>query len=115
MKRGFEIRPLTFKGRTWRVQLAVFDYRDGTIERWKNKPVNFYVARLPKAAHRSTAFITGNQVYYGPDFAVAVNAVEKFVGRIVWPCEFPADWHRYMSPNSDEFRDRLEELGMKTL
>lgn len=112
MKRGFEIKPLTFKGRTWRVQLVVSDYRDGVIENWKNKPVTFCVTRLPNAAHRSTAFITGTQVYYGTDYAIAISVVEKVLGRLVWPCEFPADWNRYMHPDSEDFRGRLEELGI---
>lgn len=110
-KLGIEIKPLTFKGRSWRVNLSVTDHRDGVIESWKTKPVTFCVARLPALAHRATAFSTGIQVYYGPDFAVAVNAVEKFIGRLVWPNEFPEDWYRYKHPDSDTFRDKLEELG----
>lgn len=113
MKRGFEVKPITFKGKTWRGQLVVSDYRDGVVESWKNRPVTFCVTRLPQSAHHSTAFITGTQVYYGTDFAVAVSLIEKIVGRIVWPSEFPKDWHRYMHPDSDDFRDRLEELGME--
>lgn len=112
-KRGFEIKPLTFKGRHWRCQLMVSDYQDGVIESWKDKPVTFCVSRLPVSAHPATAFITGEQIYYGRDFALAVADVEKSIGRLVWPHEFPKDWYRYKHPDSQEFRDKLEAIGME--
>lgn len=84
----------TFHGPTWRVQIQVFDYSDGAIAAWKDKPTTFAVTRLAQRHHRSTPFSAGTQTYYGENIKEAVGCVSSMVRHDI-SHELPKGWEKY--------------------
>lgn len=87
------MKAVTFIGTTWRCKLAVYDYTDGAVKAWKNKPITFSVQALTTSAHKATPFSTGYQLYYGTSLANALAVIET---RTRKDPSLPKAWSKYM-------------------
>jgi hypothetical protein len=79
---------LTFKGDSWRVQIAVWDFRN-CIPALRKEQVTFSVTALPSSAKRATAFSCGLHDYYGPSLTAALKHAQL---RLHYPPQLPEAW-----------------------